>query len=119
MATPVNHLPPTKSLPMLLWFLVLGGVGFVAGFFGPIILVPEANQGPLLGIFISGPGGAVLGLVLGGICRALKVPTRRQWGALTLSAVLLALTTLSFCLPGPELRGYALEVQINKCQPPA
>jgi len=41
---------------------VLGGIGFVAGFFGPILLTPEANQGPLLGIFITGPLGFVLGL---------------------------------------------------------
>ena len=34
---------------------ILGGIGFAAGFFGPIILNPEANQGPLLGIFITGP----------------------------------------------------------------
>jgi len=43
--------------------LVTGGVGFSAGFFGPIIFTPEANQGPLLGIFITGP----LGFLLGGI----------------------------------------------------
>ncbi len=40
-----------------------GGIGFSAGFFGPIIFTPQANQGPLLGIFITGP----LGFVLGGI----------------------------------------------------
>jgi len=42
--------------------LVTGAVGFTAGFFGPMIFVPGANQGPLLGIFITGP----LGLMLGG-----------------------------------------------------
>jgi hypothetical protein len=102
-----------------MWFLVLGGVGFLAGFIGPVVFNPEANQGPLFGIFISGPGGAVLGLILGGICLALKVPARNQWGILALSAVVLALATLTFCLPEPELRGYALEVQVDRCQPPA
>ncbi|HET6465726.1 MAG TPA: hypothetical protein VFH55_08980 [Nitrospiria bacterium] len=43
--------------------VVLGGIGFSAGFFGPIIFTPEANQGPLLGIFITGP----LGFLLGGL----------------------------------------------------
>ena len=42
--------------------LVTGAVAFSAGFFGPMIFVPGANQGPLLGIFITGP----LGLMLGG-----------------------------------------------------
>lgn len=52
------------------WFLhgvigaaLLGGVGFIGGFFGPMILALDANQGPLLGIFITGP----LGFILGGI----------------------------------------------------
>jgi hypothetical protein len=38
------------------WALALGGVGFVCGFFGPIELDQDANQGPLLGIFVMGPG---------------------------------------------------------------
>lgn len=119
MAAPANPISQSKPVHLLLWFLVLGAVGFLAGFIGPVVFNPEANQGPLLGIFITGPGGAILGLILGGACLALKVPARRQCGVLTLSAVVLALTTLSFCLPGPELRGYALEVQVDKCEPPA
>jgi hypothetical protein len=45
--------------------LALGGIGFCAGFFGPLLLTPEANQGPLLGLFITGPLGFLLG-ALGG-----------------------------------------------------
>lgn len=45
--------------------LALGGLGFILGFFGPMVFAPEANQGPMLGIFITGPGGAVLGAVAG------------------------------------------------------
>ncbi len=45
--------------------VVLGGLGFCAGFFGPMILSPESNQGPLLGIFITGPVGVVVGAVWG------------------------------------------------------
>ncbi|MCW1382789.1 hypothetical protein OLX02_08120 [Novosphingobium sp. KCTC 2891] len=40
-------------------------IGFVGGFVGPIILTPEANQGPLLGILVTGPGGFLVGLVVG------------------------------------------------------
>lgn len=43
----------------------LGGAGFIVGFFGPILFFPEANQGPLLGIFITGPLGFFFGLVWG------------------------------------------------------
>jgi hypothetical protein len=45
----------------LLAGLVVGVVSFLAGFVGPIILRPDSNQGPLLGIFITGPVGFVLG----------------------------------------------------------
>ena len=56
---------------MLQWigiFAAMGGMfGFSIGFFGPIIFTPEANQGPLLGIFVTGPWGALLGALAGAI----------------------------------------------------
>lgn len=45
-----------------LWAVGLGVLGFALGFFGPILFAPEANQGPLLGIFITGPLGLLVGL---------------------------------------------------------
>ena len=36
--------------------VIVGVIGFSIGFIGPIIFTPEANQGPLLGIFITGAG---------------------------------------------------------------
>jgi uncharacterized membrane protein len=66
---PLPYAAPVKSASVLLAGLmgavVLGAIGFVAGFVGPIIFMPEANQGPLLGIFITGPGGAIVGFVIG------------------------------------------------------
>ncbi|MDX8433880.1 hypothetical protein RFN25_10575 [Mesorhizobium abyssinicae] len=50
---------------MLKWGAILGVIGFLVGFVGPVIFTPEANQGPLLGIFITGPLGFVLGLIVG------------------------------------------------------
>lgn len=45
--------------------IVFGATGFILGFVGPLILTPNANQGPLLGIFITGPAGFFLGGILG------------------------------------------------------
>ena len=45
------------------WAGIVGAIGTCGGFFGPMIFTPEANQGPLLGLFITGP----LGFVAGGI----------------------------------------------------
>src|SRR5262245_25764548 len=40
---------------------VVGGVSFLAGFVGPILLRPDLPQGPLLGLCYTGPLGAVVG----------------------------------------------------------
>ena len=64
--------------------MVTGGIGFSAGFFGPMILTPGANQGPLLGIFITGPLGFLLGAAGGAIYwfRRPRHAARRAAGAL-------------------------------------
>lgn len=46
--------------PMLKWGAILGIIGFLGGFVGLVIFTPEANLGPLLGIFITWPLGFVL-----------------------------------------------------------
>jgi hypothetical protein len=57
---------PKDLLPRIFYGAVLfGGMGFAAGFFGPMIFAPEANQGPLLGIFITGPAGVLIGAIAG------------------------------------------------------
>jgi hypothetical protein len=35
-----------------------------------MIFAPDANQGPMLGLFITGPGGFVLGGVVGALVGA-------------------------------------------------
>lgn len=45
--------------------VITGAVGFAAGFMGPLLFAPESNQGPLLGIFLTGPVGFVLGAATG------------------------------------------------------
>jgi hypothetical protein len=52
---------------VVLGAVVTGGIGFSAGFFGPMIFTPGANQGPLLGLFITGPLGFLLGAAGGAI----------------------------------------------------
>ena len=59
--------PPSRILIRsgLRWAALLGPPAFVVGFVGPLILMPEAIIGPLLGIFLTGPLGAFLGVVVG------------------------------------------------------
>lgn len=52
------------------WAAFLGIPAFAVGFIGPMILMPEANQGPLIGFLLTGPLGAFLGVIVG-VIRAL------------------------------------------------
>lgn len=94
----MNDTPHRRWPPVGLWPLTLGPVGFYAGFYGPLLLRPDANQGPLVGIFITGPGGVIGGLILGAIFRSLPISNARRWLALLAANVLLLLGTLLFCL---------------------
>src|SRR5262245_10311626 len=62
-----GHRPENRARLMLALRsgLVVGSIGFAIGFFGPLIWAPDANQGPLLGIFITGQIGFVIGTAVG------------------------------------------------------
>ena len=76
-----------KRLAIILGYCVssaflLGGIGFVAGFFGPLLIGvlvgSEASQGPLWGIFILVPGVVVLGIIVGAVIGFKKILNRRR-----------------------------------------
>ena len=56
--------------------ILVGFIGLFLGFFGPIVFTPAANQGPLLGIFITGPAGAVIGFIVGALYAQFRRPKR-------------------------------------------
>lgn len=75
-----------KRLAIILAFaictaLLLGIIGLVVGFFGPMLIAAmvgsKANLGPLWGIFILGPGGAILGFFVGAFVGYKKI--RNKW----------------------------------------
>lgn len=111
--------PPSMGRRALRWALVLGAVGFAAGFFGPMVLAPESNIGPIIGILFTGPGGFVAGLVLGAIVGMLPLSEARKAQALAGASVVLGLGTLYFCLPEPAVRGYIIDARVEGCTPPA
>ncbi|RAI90028.1 hypothetical protein [Algoriphagus yeomjeoni] len=63
---------PSQGSYILAGALGVGVAGFILGFFGPLILTPEANQGPLLGILITGPAGIAIGAIGGSIYWEIK-----------------------------------------------
>ncbi len=52
-------------LRVSLWAAGIGLISFLGGFYGPLFFGPESPQGPLFGIFISGPAGAIIGCIVG------------------------------------------------------
>jgi hypothetical protein len=52
---------------------LVGLVSFLAGFVGPMVLAPGANQGPMLGLFITGPVGVIVGIVWGRVRAASNI----------------------------------------------
>jgi hypothetical protein len=99
------------------WVVVLGAAGFVSGYVGPLILDPDANQGPLLGLFIAGPGGMLAGLVLGILLRLLPLEDGRCRQALWAAASVVTLATLYASIPGPARIGSVIDAQIVDCTP--
>ena len=78
--------PPRQSLGVRLalapaWALagaaMMGVTGFLIGFFGPMQFQQWANQGPMVGIFVTGPLGILAGGLIGG---ALKI-RKSDWNA--------------------------------------
>lgn len=49
---------------------MVGGIGLAAGLVGPLVLQPEANLGPLLGVLMTGPLGFVVGALGAALLRS-------------------------------------------------
>ena len=98
--------------------LILGAVGFAAGFFGPMVLSPESNLGPIIGILFSGPGGVAAGAILGALLGVLPVSPVLRKQVLVIAGVALATVTLYYSLPEPAVRGYVIDAQVEACAPP-
>jgi hypothetical protein len=102
-------------MKVLRWTVVLGVAGFLSGFIGPMMLAPDANQGPLLGILITGPTGALLGSVLGVAAALAKLSPRNETRALAASATIVVLVTLYFCVPSPRLHAVIIDGEVRSC----
>ena len=116
---PAEAPPPSLIRRAIRWALVLGAAGFAAGFFGPMVLSPESNIGPIIGILFSGPAGAIIGFVLGAVASTLPIAEARKALLLAATCVVLAGVTLYFSLPQPVVRGYVIDARIEACAPPA
>jgi hypothetical protein len=60
-----GKLPQEAAAAMGTGALIGSAVGFIGGFIGPMLFSPDSNQGPLVGLFITGPLGVPLGGIVG------------------------------------------------------
>jgi hypothetical protein len=65
----------SPPLPIFITALLVGGVAFAVGFIGPAVF-SESNLGPLLGIFVTGPVGTLVGALIGIVRSALHAGGR-------------------------------------------
>ena len=86
------------SVSLKAWTLAVGSTGFLTGYVGPIVLTPGSNQGPLLGIFLTGPGGLVLGAVLGLVMKLLGVRHEVSLAWLAGTCAVAAMATVFLCV---------------------
>ncbi|MGH9643436.1 MAG: hypothetical protein ACRD3Q_13555 [Terriglobales bacterium] len=90
--------------------------GFLAGFLGPMVLNPDSDLGPIIGIVFSGPAGLVLGVIACALARlAPRVFTTIVLRSL---AGVLVLVTLYHCFPGPRAIESVLDAEVIDCAPP-
>lgn len=71
----------TTVLLSLAGAVVLGAIGFVAGFWYPGLFRSHGNLAPLVGVFVTGPIGVVCGALVGlalGICRKIVNKNRTE-----------------------------------------
>jgi hypothetical protein len=111
------HRTDAAGPSLALWSVALGAVGFACGFFGPIVLAPDANQGPLLGLLVTGPGGVVLGFVAGLVARLLPIGAAARRRLLVAACAALAVAVLYAALPAPAFRGEIVEGEVSDCAP--
>ncbi|MEC5387248.1 hypothetical protein VVD49_16075 [Uliginosibacterium sp. H3] len=94
--------PGSSDAPpgLLLWALVLGLTGVVAGVFGPAIFAPQVQRNPLIGALVTGPLALIFGMLLGKAVQRSGLTARLQWQVLFGCAGALVTTTLYFGLRG-------------------
>lgn len=102
---------------MLNWILVLGGCGLVAGIVGPIRLNPQFQLGPLIGVFITGPLGALLGVAGYFFSRWLQLPMAAQWRYIAALALVLVAGTILASFPASEFKFYIVNSVVTRCRP--
>ena len=96
--------------------VILGGIGAACGYFGPIYIDPGAAQGPLVGIFITGPFGFLLGAGVGLLFHRVSLRPWLRESIFAFIGLLFAAGVLFSIRPGDELSSFLIDAEIVKCE---
>jgi hypothetical protein len=88
---------------MLSMVITFGGffgcVGFICGLLGPMFLNPSSNLGPITGIFVTGPGGALVGVAVGVWAAKQRLNSVASLWVLAIGSLVVAFASLALSLP--------------------
>lgn len=79
---------------------IVGSAGLIPGFYLPIFLNPGANQGPFLGLFVTGPTSFVCGIIIGIVFQIFNF--KRVTKIIILSPIVTAIICWTTVLSLPE-----------------
>lgn len=97
---------------------LLGAVGFVAGFAGPLYF-HSGDQGPLLGIFFTGPASFVLGLAVGAIVTYARLSPATAKAVLAAGALAVGVASLLLSIPAERYQADLVDATTVRCRPAA
>jgi hypothetical protein len=106
------------SSSVLIGGCLLGAVGFVSGFLGPLFF-HAGDQGPLLGIFFTGPVGFVLGLAIGAIVTYARLGATTARAVLAAGALAVGVASLLLSIPAERYQGDLVDATPVRCRPAA
>lgn len=106
-----------KTVRVATWSVVLGSVGLLCGYFGPLQLLAEpGSAAPLLGIFVTGPLGFVLGGLLGWLSVALHWNTKQNVLLFAFAVIAGASSSLFLAVSDYKASGRLADGEIVGCE---
>ena len=117
--TSPNHGKVVAGQPILWRGVVLGVIGGLCGYWGPLHFTPGANQGPVLGIFFTGPAGFAAGCGFGWIVNRLTVSVLIREGTFVILVLVIGSGAILMSLPERRLVGSLIDGRIEGCDPAA
>ena len=116
-ATAPSHGTGLSDSPnVLLSGVLVGSVGFACGYAGPIYF-DAGDLGPLLGLFVTGPGGFIIGIVTAVLVSRTRLQSTGARGVLVATATVVGVTSLLLSIPESRYVADVMDATPISCRP--